>query len=110
MSAIRYKVSISTKAEHDLRRIALYYAENRSIDDAEALLDSIIGQISSLERYPERGPIPDEVRTLGIGDYRQAIVHPFRIFYLVDQDRVTIVVIADGRRDIVSLLADRLVG
>lgn len=110
MSRPRHTVSISTRAEGDLRRIADYYAETRSIDDAVEMIDAITGQIARLEQFPERGAVPNEVRDLEIGDYRQAIVRPFRIFYLVDDVAVTIVMIADGRRDIGSLLRERLIG
>ncbi len=110
MSSPTFTVSITGRAERDLHGIADYYAENYSLDEALALIDTFRVKIATLEKFPERGAIPNEVRSLGIRDFRQAIVPPFRIFYLVDAQTVSVVMIADGRRDIESLLRQRLIG
>ena len=110
MSSPPFTVSITERAERDLLRIANYYAENVSLDDALAIVDGIRTKIATLEAFPERGAIPNEVRTVEIRDFRQAIVPPFRIFYLVDARTVSVMMIADGRRDIESLLRHRLIG
>jgi toxin ParE1/3/4 len=110
MNSRRFTVSISAKAERDLRQIGHYYAEHRSLDEALALVEKVRAKIASLEEFPERGAIPDQIRTLGIGDYRQTLVGPFRIFYLVGAGAVSIVLIADGRRDLDALLDERLIG
>jgi toxin ParE1/3/4 len=106
----RFTVAISERAEQDLRRIANYHAEHRSLDEAIALVGKVRAKIASLEEFPERGAIPVEIRALGIGDYRQTLIRPYRIFYLVNAATVTVVMIADGRRDLDSLLSERLIG
>lgn len=108
MSADRFLVSISAKAEQDLRTLADFVARDRSIDDAIELVDSIRLKIDSLEQFPNRGSIPEETRALGETDFRQIFVGPYRIFYLVGHRQVTIFLIADGRRDMVALLTQRL--
>jgi toxin ParE1/3/4 len=45
---------------------------------------------------------------LGIRDFRQVILRPYRIIYRALDDAVVITLIADGRRDIQSLPARRL--
>lgn len=106
MNAERFLVSISAKAEQDLRTLADFVARDRSIDDAVELVESIRLKIDTLEQY--RGSIPEETRALGETDIRQIFIGPYRIFYLVGDRQVTIFLIADGRRDMVALLIQRL--
>jgi toxin ParE1/3/4 len=104
-----YRVQISKKARADLAAICLYLAENHSDDLADRWLADFLERIDSLERFPERG-IPKELDALGTRRYRQLLLNPYRIFYRVTGDAVTITLIADGRRDIASLLQKRLLG
>lgn len=52
--------------------------------------------------------IPRELSALGIREYRQLFFKPYRVIYRVLDGRVIIYLIADGRRDMESLLARRL--
>lgn len=45
---------------------------------------------------------------MGIREYRETFFKPYRIVYHIDDARVFISLIADGRRDMRSLLARRL--
>jgi len=108
MSAARFAVAISARADQDLRNIADYVARERSLDEAIGLIDAILGKIDSLEQFPNRGSIPEEVRVFGEPDFRQTFLGPYRIFYLIEDKRVSITMIADGRRDILALLRQRL--
>jgi toxin ParE1/3/4 len=47
---------------------------------------------------------------LGIREYRQTFFRPYRLIYRVMDRRVYIYLIADGRRNMQSLLARRLLG
>jgi len=47
---------------------------------------------------------------LGIRDYRQTFFKPYRIIYRVEGRRVYVYLIADGRRDMRTLLERRLLG
>jgi toxin ParE1/3/4 len=47
---------------------------------------------------------------LGIKEYRQASFKPYRVIYRVVHSQVVIYLIADGRRDMQSVLARRLLG
>ncbi len=64
----------------------------------------------SLATFPERGSYPPELSALGIREYRQAFFKPYRVIYRVIGKQVIIYVITDGRRDMKSLLARRLLG
>jgi len=48
------------------------------------------------------------LRSLGIREYRQIFLKPYRLIYRNMGKRIYIYIIADGRRDMQSLLARRL--
>ncbi len=60
--------------------------------------------------YPERGSYPKELLALGIREYRQAHFKPYRLIYRVSGKQVIIYIIADGRRDMQTLLTRRMLG
>ncbi len=69
-----------------------------------------MGVGESVATFPERGSYPPELLALGIREYRQAFFKPYRVIYRVIGKQVIIYVITDGRRDMKSLLARRLLG
>lgn len=105
-----FEVELTQGAEDDLEAIHGYLSEHRSADAAEALLDAFLGKIHTLERYPERGSVPGELDALGIREFRQVLLDPYRLIYRVLGRKVFILVIADGRRDMQALLERRLLG
>jgi len=110
MPAVGYEVRLTNGAEQDLETLFDYIAANRSSDDAQKLLDAILGKTGTLSRFPERGAVPRELEALGILDYRQLALPPYRLIYRVAAKKVFIFVIADGRRDMQALLERRLLG
>ena len=75
---------------------------------AEALLDAVLDRIETLEAYPLRGAVPKELEAIGLAEFRQVLVSPYRLIYRVEEDVVFVLVIADGRRDMQALLQQRL--
>ena len=110
MPARKCQVELTEGAENDLERIYRYVAENRSPDDAERLLDAFLDKIQTLERYPLRGSVPKELESVGIREYRQVLLRPYRLIYRLVNGTVFIMIIADGRRDMQALLERRLLG
>src|SRR3546814_10111683 len=58
--------------------------------------------------YPERGPVPPELEALGIRAYRQLSLPPYRVIYLPDNTFITVLIVADSRRDFRTLLEERM--
>lgn len=104
----RYKVLITPGAERDLESIHDFIAEFDSPANAECVLDELIKVAQRLAEFPERGSHPKELAALGIKDYRQTAFKPYRVIYRVLGSRVVICLIVDGRRDLQSVLARRL--
>ena len=107
---MRYTVLLTDGAEHDLASIHEYLAETEGDRAAERLLQRLIDVARKLSEFPERGSHPRELLALGIREYRQVMLRPYRIIYRIIDEQVIITVIADGRRDMQSLLARRLLG
>lgn len=105
-----YEVLLTQGAEQDLESIYDYIAEYDCQANADYVLDRVLEVVESLATFPERGAYPKELVALGIRDYRQAAFKPYRLIYRVIGQKVFIYLIADGRRDMQSLLARRLIG
>jgi toxin ParE1/3/4 len=103
-----YEVRFTQGAEEDLEGLHAYMMEHRSVEQAYGLLDALLEKIESLEQFPERGNIPKELDALGIHEFRQVLLWHYRIFYRIIGQTVMVSIIADGRRDIASLLERRL--
>lgn len=69
------------------------------------MLDQLVHAVERPAQLPERGNYPKELLALGVKEYRQVSFKPYRAIY-----RVIVYLIADGRRDIRSVLARRLLG
>ncbi|ODU09856.1 MAG: plasmid stabilization protein [Rubrivivax sp. SCN 71-131] len=106
----RCKVLLTQGAEQDLESIHDSIAEFDSVANANHLLDRLMEVVDGLARSPERGSYPKELVALGIKEYRQTAFKPYRVVYRVLGSRVVIYLIVDGRRDMQSVLARRLLG
>ena len=102
------KVLLTQDALRDLGDIYTYIAENHSQAHAERVLDRIEEVVESLADHSQRGSCPKELLALGMRDYRQVFFKPYRVIYRVIGRRVYAYVVADGRRDMQTLLARRL--
>ena len=106
----RFEVLLTQGAERDLEAIYDYIAEFDSVANADRVLDRLMQTVESLAQFPERGNYPKELLALGIKEYRQTTFKPYRLIYRVLDRRVVIYLIVDGRREVRSLLARRLLG
>jgi toxin ParE1/3/4 len=106
----RYPVVVSVEAERDLDDIASYVAEHDSVDRAIFVTAQIERAVSALTSFPNRGPYPKELLEYGNRDFREVHFKPYRIIYRVLPDKVVVILIADGRRDMHALMTRRLLG
>ncbi|MCR9297239.1 MAG: type II toxin-antitoxin system RelE/ParE family toxin [bacterium] len=106
----KFEVLLTEGAEQDLEAIHDYIADFDCVANANYVLDQLMAVVDSLSRFPERGSYPKELVALGIKEYRQTSFKPYRVIYRVIDSQVVIYLIADGRRDMQSVLARRLLG
>lgn len=102
------EVFLTDDALSDLEAIGDYIAATDSPQQADYVLGKIEDAYLGLYELPERGAYPKELLDLGIRDYREVFFKPYRIIYRLQGERVYVYLIADGRRDMQSLLQRRL--
>jgi toxin ParE1/3/4 len=105
-----YEVLLTAGAERDLDDIYDHIAESDAPAKADYVLSRLLEAADRLAAFPERGSRPKELRALGIRECRQTFFKPYRLIYRVIRKQVFVYVIADGRRDMQSLLERRLLG
>jgi toxin ParE1/3/4 len=105
---VKYKVFLTDDATADLEEIHFFILQNDSDSAANHVLDHIEKAFRNLESYPNRGGHPKELLLLGVKEYREVFFKPYRIIYRVMDNRVNVHIIADGRRDMQTMLAWRL--
>lgn len=106
----QFAVLLTNGAEQDLEAIHDYISEFDCVANANDVLDELMDVVESLSKFPEHGSYPKELVSLGIKEYRQTFFKPYRVIYRVTGDPVIIYLIADGRRDMQTVLARRLLG
>lgn len=105
-----HEVVLTADAAADLLDIVDWIAEHDSPARASHVLERIESAITGLARFPLRGVHPRELLALGIREFRETFFKPYRIIYRIEGTQVFVHLIADGRRDMQTLLARRLLG
>ncbi|ORJ59280.1 type II toxin-antitoxin system RelE/ParE family toxin [Geothermobacter hydrogeniphilus] len=102
------KVYLTDDATHDLEELYAYVVRHDIPEKAEDLLRRIESVFSSLAEMPQRGAYPRELQELGIREFREVFYKPYRIIYRITGEDIYVMLITDGRRDMQTLLQNRL--
>ena len=103
-----FEVLWTDAARHDLERIIEFIADEHPAN-ALGTLARLERRCRSLAELPERGRIVPEARAVDVFTYRELLEGPWRIVYRHDADRVHVMAVLDARRELSSLLLERLV-
>lgn len=103
----KYEVIWAESAELDLREIIDYIADDNPLN-ARSILKKIKRTASALDFSPERGRIVPELKKYGIFQYRELIIKPWRILYRISENKVLVLSVIDGRRNIEDILLNRM--
>ena len=103
-----FQILWTDAARLDLEQIVEFIAEENSANALTALA-RLERRCQTLAALPERGRIVPELRTVDVLTYRELIEGPWRIVYRYDVDRVHVMAVLDARRELSSLLLERLV-
>ncbi|MBE0504735.1 MAG: type II toxin-antitoxin system RelE/ParE family toxin [Desulfuromonadales bacterium] len=101
-------VTLTEIAEFDMYDIHTYIDLHESRKRADSLLASISQSILSLAHMPERGHYPAELDKIRIREFREIHCKPYRIVYAIQGNEVVVHCVLDGRRDMQTLLQQRL--
>jgi toxin ParE1/3/4 len=105
-----FEVLLTANAEQDIECIHDFLCRSDGKIQAERVLERLLDVVESLSSFPERGAHPKELLTVGFRECRQVLFKPYRVIYQTSGRRVIIHLICDGRRDMQTLLARRLLG
>lgn len=103
-----FEVLLTEDASRDLEELYDYIDRHDVPGKATHVLDQLENVFSGLSENPERGVYPKELVAIGLREYREVFFKPYRILYRVIGNRVYVMLIADGRRDMQGLLQRRL--
>ena len=103
-----FQVQLTKDAARDLKEIWDYISHHDGPARASQVVDRIEKAFQRLSKYPQRGSYPKELLDIGVRDYREVFVKPHRIIYRVIGHTVYVLIMADGRRDMQTLLQRRL--
>lgn len=103
-----HEVRFTEDAEQDLDELYEFVARYDSAQSADRLLNRIEKICASLAHSPSRGAHPEELHAIGMREYREIFFKPYRIIYRLHERAVVVYLIADGRRDMQTLLRQRL--
>jgi toxin ParE1/3/4 len=103
-----FPVHLTEDAALDLEEICDHFDRNDMADRTAQVLDHVEEVLSVLSTHPHMGNYPPELSNLGIHDCRETRTGPYRVIYRVMNGSVYVLLIADGRRDMQTLLQRRL--
>jgi toxin ParE1/3/4 len=102
-----FQIIWSTIAAQDLDDIVSWILNNHSTHHAESFVDMIDSSVSQLSRQPESGRVIPELERQNITKYREIVMPPWRLFYTIDDNRIFVHAVIDGRRNIEDILLRR---
>jgi addiction module RelE/StbE family toxin len=100
-------VAWTQAAKHDLAAIVDFIAASNPVAAID-VLDKLEARAEAPKTQAVRGRIVPELRDAGILEHRELIVKPWRILYLVEGEEVHVTAVLDARRDLQTLLLERL--
>ncbi len=102
----RFKVEWARPASKDLLNV-IEYISQENIDAAIRIFETIKSKCKTLNQSPERGRVVPELKAYGIFSYRELIISPWRIIYMISDQTVFILAVIDSRRNIEDILIER---
>ncbi|MGQ0677564.1 MAG: type II toxin-antitoxin system RelE/ParE family toxin [Rhodospirillales bacterium] len=106
---MKYRIVLLPEAKRDIVGIHQYVALHDSPAKADRLVDELENACLSLAHFPERNNVPKELLPVSRTMYREAHWGPYRIVYRLTRRVAWVHGVFDGRRDMQTLLRQRLI-
>jgi toxin ParE1/3/4 len=103
----RYQVLWTDIAKRDLEEIIEFIASEDS-NAARASVRRLERRCAKLSQLPHRGRVVPELKAVDVYAYRELTERPWRIVYRDEEGRVYVMAVLDARRNLISLLLERL--
>ncbi|KJS17254.1 MAG: plasmid stabilization protein [Peptococcaceae bacterium BRH_c4b] len=103
-----YQVFWTQTAQQDSKRIIEYIAADSEIQARRVYL-AIKQKADNLRQMPLQERIVPELIYYSILTYRELISPPWRIIYKTEENKVWVLAVIDGRRNVEDILLDRFI-
>jgi len=104
----RFEVEWTRPAFDDLADI-LRHVSFDSPSRARRLVSRLRLRAASLGRFPLRGRCVPEFEIFGVSTFRELVYPPYRLVFRIVDQRVLVLAVLDGRRDLDEILMRRLI-
>ena len=101
-----FRILWTKTAREDLFEI-IEYIKIDSGTMAFKILNEIESEVSRLADFPQHGRVVPELKDLNVYRYREIIVSPWRVIYRIEQQKIFIMAVIDGRRNVEDVLLNR---
>ncbi|MEL7566330.1 MAG: type II toxin-antitoxin system RelE/ParE family toxin [Dehalobacterium sp.] len=108
MTIKEYHIFWTQTAQRDLKRIIEYIAVDNK-NQARRIYLAIKQKVDRLQQMPLQGRIVPELSYYGILIYRELIIFPWRTIYKIEEKKVWVLAVIDGRRNVEDILFDRFI-
>jgi toxin ParE1/3/4 len=108
MNKASYHVFWTQTAQQDLRKIIMYIALDSEVQAKKVYL-AVKQKAENLKHLPLQGRIVPELSYFNILIYRELIHSPWRIIYKLEDNKVWVQAVIDGRRNVEDILLDRFI-
>jgi len=106
---MKHEIIWSKDAGDELADIISYIKENTGRITAEKIYTKIISKIKQASENPEGRRIAPLLREFGITYIHQLNINPWIVFYKAADDRMEIISIIDGRRNLEEILYKKII-
>lgn len=103
-----FSVVFLKSAEQDIKELREYVVKRFGNKTWQATLDKLRESVRTIQTQPHAGTLPEELRALNPGQYRQIISGMNRMIYEIRQQTIYIHIVCDNRRDLQGLLNRRM--
>ena len=103
-----HRVLWTQSAQQDLARIIEFIARDNEAN-SKKLYKTVVRKAENLWQLPSQGRIAPELMDFGVEFYRELVISSWRLVYKVETERVLILAIFDGRRNVEDILFERLI-
>lgn len=105
---MNFQIVLLESAERDLKELKAYINKQFGIIAWQTSYQKIQESVQMIQTFPQSGKIPEELEQLNLSQYRQVISGMNRIIYEIRQQTIYIHIICDTRKDMTTLLTQRL--
>lgn len=103
-----FSVVFLKSAEQDIKELKQYVLRRFGMETWQSTLGKLKVSVDTIQTQPYAGNVPEELRTINPGQYRQIISGMNRVIYEIRQKTIYIHIVCDSRRDMQGLLSRRI--